>query len=77
MSEGFRREMYHNQKDTEELLDIWQKNDRGAWTDLAFAVIGQILAQRLAEVPPQGAFWDASAGADEEVEESANAPVFY
>ncbi len=42
------------QKTTEELLDIWKKNDRGEWTDAAFEVIREILAARIGSLPAQG-----------------------
>jgi hypothetical protein len=40
-------------KDTEELLEIWTQNDREAWTDEAFDVIRELLAERLGELPKQ------------------------
>jgi hypothetical protein len=39
---------------TEDLLEIWQENDRRAWSDAAFDIMGEILRERLGEVPPQG-----------------------
>jgi hypothetical protein len=42
-----------NTKDSDELLDIWQENDRVEWSDTAFDVIKEILIERLGEVPPQ------------------------
>jgi len=38
-------------RETEELLEIWNKNDRGEWTDLAFDVVEEILRERLGELP--------------------------
>lgn len=42
-----------NLKETDELLSIWQTNDRAAWTDMTFELIEEILRERLGEVPPQ------------------------
>lgn len=42
-----------NLKETEELLQIWQENDRVEWSDTAFDVIKDILMERLGEIPPQ------------------------
>src|SRR5258707_10031449 len=41
------------EKDTEELLDIWTNNDRGEWTNLAFEVVREILVKRVGELPAQ------------------------
>jgi len=41
------------EKETEELLKIWQENDREAWTNDAFEAVYQILQERLGNVPPQ------------------------
>jgi hypothetical protein len=35
-----------NLRATEELLDIWAKNDRVEWSDLTFDVIREILQER-------------------------------
>ena len=51
------------EKETEELLAIWQQNDRQAWTDDAFDAIHKVLHERLIDVlnkdcllhPPAGA----------------------
>jgi hypothetical protein len=43
-----------NQKSDDELLEIWQKNNRYEWTDTTFEAIQQILTERGEEVPPQG-----------------------
>jgi ABC-type multidrug transport system fused ATPase/permease subunit len=42
-----------DQKDTEELIEIWQRNDRDAWSDGAFDAIRIILQERIGELPPQ------------------------
>jgi hypothetical protein len=43
------------EKDTDELLDIWEENDRTEWTDEAFDAIRTILLQRIGQVPEQDA----------------------
>ena len=42
-----------NLKETDELLDIWQTNDRVEWSDDAFEVISEILKKRDVELPEQ------------------------
>jgi hypothetical protein len=42
------------EKDTEELLEIWEENNRAEWTEEAFDAIWSILYDRLGEVPEQG-----------------------
>jgi hypothetical protein len=43
------------EKDTAELLEIWKKNNRNEWSDIAFSIINDILLERLgSEPPPQG-----------------------
>ena len=41
------------EKDTEELFSILQKNDREEWTESAFTAIRQVLETRHVELPPQ------------------------
>lgn len=41
-------------KSTEELLEIWQTNDRVEWSDLAFEVLAEILKERIGALPGQG-----------------------
>jgi hypothetical protein len=41
------------EKDTEELLEIWQQNDRNEWSDKAFVAIHEILLERLGSEPPE------------------------
>ncbi len=41
-------------KETDELLQIWQENDREAWTEEAFDAVRKILLERLGELPAQG-----------------------
>lgn len=43
-------------QETEALLEIWEQNDRDAYTDEAFEALRRILRQRLGgDLPPQGA----------------------
>lgn len=55
MSDDLRQMIQNNLnlKETDELLSIWQTNDRAAWTDMSFELIEEILRERLGEVPPQ------------------------
>src|SRR5688572_18652885 len=55
MSDDFRRQVYNSLilKETDELLEIWEKNDRTDWSEFAFESIREILLERLGEVPPQ------------------------
>ena len=56
MSNDLRQQIYQrmNVKSTEELLEIWKKNNHAEWTDLAFDVVREILVSRIGELPPQG-----------------------
>lgn len=40
-------------KSSEELLKIWEENDRSQWTDEAFEAVKQILLERGRQLPPQ------------------------
>jgi len=55
MSNERRQQMYNelNLRETEDLLDIWYRNDHEEWSDTAFEVIKEILSKRLGEIPPQ------------------------
>ncbi|MCD4673471.1 MAG: hypothetical protein K8R77_12475 [Anaerolineaceae bacterium] len=55
MSSDVRKGIYNNlnQKDMDELLAMWQTNDRVEWTEEAFDVMQEILQARLGEVPSQ------------------------
>jgi hypothetical protein len=55
MDEDLRNQIYNNLrlKETDELVEIWQNNDRVEWSDTAFEVMGEILRHRLDELPPQ------------------------
>jgi hypothetical protein len=50
------KSIYQNMllKDTDELLVIWVENDKLEWSDEAFAIIHNILLDRMGSVPPQG-----------------------
>ncbi len=54
-SEELRRQIYGNLnlKETDELLEIWQVNNRGEWSDQAFEVIRDILKERGVETSEQ------------------------
>ncbi len=55
MNDDFRSQVFNtlNQKETQDLIETWQENDRVEWSDLAFDVIKEILQTRLGEIPPQ------------------------
>ena len=55
MDNDLRKQIYNNfnLKETDELIEIWQKNDRVEWAEDAFNVIQKILQERLGELPPQ------------------------
>src|SRR5688572_14016383 len=73
-----------NQKETDELIQIWQENKRDEWSDLAFDIIQKILKERGVEIPPQNdpQFELETDDADEEIEiekpsSSTDQPLFY
>ena len=43
-----------NLLETDDLIDIWKKNDRVEWSETAFDVVREILQNRLVELPKQG-----------------------
>lgn len=55
MSDDFRTQVYNTLrlKETDELLEIWERNDRVERSELAFEVIREILEERLVEIPAQ------------------------
>lgn len=55
MSNSLRRQIYNNfnLKETDELVEIWQQNNRVEWAEDTFSVIEEILRDRLDELPPQ------------------------
>ena len=75
MTNDFRGQIYENMnlKDTDELLDIWQANDRLEWSDAAFDVVKEILIKRLGELPPQD---DPSLNEEDENDEEDTSDEF-
>src|ERR1044071_1149614 len=55
MSNNLHRQIYQemNLRETGELLEIWQNNDRFEWSDIAFDIINEILKERGVEIPAQ------------------------
>lgn len=55
MGNSLHQQIYNNfnLKETDELVEIWQKNDRVEWAEDTFNVIREILQERLGELPPQ------------------------
>lgn len=55
MSNSLRKQIYSNfnLKENDELVEVWQKNDRVEWSEDTFSVIQEILHERLGELPPQ------------------------
>jgi len=55
MNKEFRQQIYNelNLRETDDLLDIWQENDRVEWSNDAFEVINEILKARGVEIPQQ------------------------
>lgn len=55
MGDDLRRQIYlnFNQRQTEELIDIWRVYDSNQWSETTFDVIRQILEERHVELPPE------------------------
>jgi len=55
MNDNLRKQIreHLNLKTNDELLEIWQINDRVEWSDTAFEVMQEILAERGEEIPEQ------------------------
>ncbi len=55
MNKDLRNQIISNleAKETEELVEIWQTNDRSEWPGITFAIIRKILRGRLGELPHQ------------------------
>jgi len=55
MNDNFRSQIRNNlnQKETDELVEIWQKHNQNEWTELTFDVIQEILKDRQVELPMQ------------------------
>lgn len=87
MNSNLHQQIYNNLnlKETDELVEIWQKNDRVEWTDDTFNIIRAILQERLAEIPPQNEpilehsdlTEDKDALEDERISQDENMPAFY
>ena len=90
MSSDLHKQIYNtlNLKETDELIEIWKKNDRVEWTEDTFNVIQEILQERLEELPPQDEpileYTDDNEGEDSKEEtdfdfviDDENLPEFY
>jgi hypothetical protein len=55
VNNDFRKQVYNNLnlKETDELVEIWQNNDRVEWSEDTFSIIQGILKERLGELPSQ------------------------
>jgi hypothetical protein len=55
MSDNLRNQIHENMnnKETGELVEIWQKHDTEEWTETALDVVREILLARLGELPSQ------------------------
>jgi hypothetical protein len=55
MSDDYRKQLYKNfnQKTTDELIEIWQTNNRAEWAETTFDIIREIFQERLGELPSQ------------------------
>lgn len=69
-NKSLRQQIYHSmqERQTEELLQIWRENDRQEWSNEAFEVIRTILKERLGSVPEQDA---EDVDLEEEIEQGA------
>lgn len=68
-SSELHRQIYNNLKlkETDELLEIWQINDRSEWSDQAFDAIRELLVERGVEIPLQNeAVYETAQEASEE-----------
>ena len=87
MNNEFRQQIYNelNLRETDDLLDIWQENNRLEWSDDAFEIIGEILRARGVEIPQQdGAIYEHDETKDYDFSEEElkiiddeNPPDFY
>jgi hypothetical protein len=62
------------ERDTEDLIAIWQKNDRDEWTPEAFVAIREILFSRTGKIPEQTGRipTDQQSAGNEEISEEAD-----
>ena len=84
MSDDLRKQIYNNLKlkETDELIEIWQANDRVEWSETAFEAIEEILRERLEQLPEQNEavfeyVEDESNNLEDEFDDIENAPAFY
>ena len=89
MSDDLRKQIFEslNLLETDELLDIWQSNNRGEWSDTAFEVIREILTRRGTDIPEQVVFVPGGdektidqqefTDADLKIVDDENPPAFY
>jgi hypothetical protein len=70
MSDEFRKQLYgnFNNKSTDELIEIWQTNNRTEWSEMTFDVIREILLERLPVLPSQDGPSPKAADIDKEKE---------
>lgn len=75
MSNDLRKQIYNslNLKETDELIEIWKKNDRLEWAEDTFNIVRDILQERLGELPPQ----DEPILECKDEEENEDLPEFY
>ncbi|MGA7195279.1 MAG: hypothetical protein WBW94_16800 [Anaerolineales bacterium] len=57
MTNELHKQIYNelNLRETNDLLEIWQTNNRAEWSDIAFEIIKQILTERGLKIPEQDA----------------------
>jgi hypothetical protein len=90
MSNSLRQEIRDRMKlkETGELLEIWQNNDRAEWSDEAFHIIQEILKERDVDIPEQNQPIDAHTEIEKDesynfneqelkIIEDENPPAFY
>lgn len=65
------------EKETEELLDIWRENDHDQWTAEAFDAVRAILIQRGVELPSQETPHEEEEMVSEEIEEETEEDEIY
>jgi hypothetical protein len=85
MSDTPREQIYNNLnlKETDELVEIWKKNDRVEWAEATFGVLEEIIQERLDKLPPQDepvleySENDTKKEQDDELTDVGNSPAFY
>ncbi len=55
MTDDLRNQVFNNLNllETDDLIDIWKKNDRVEWSETTFDVVREILQNRFVEIPKQ------------------------